>query len=319
MKAEHKKWAKTVAEDMMASFKPGGVKPHLDAKTGELSNASVKRGRNSVTTCAVLFDTGRILHVDNTACHAGLGAYSSSRIGAATPVAITNAVMNNQWLDKQDVISYLDWIANRSPFSSIFITKDAEKMIDEGMIVDTHHPANVVVGALILARGCSEYVSICYTFNRLVEQGVNENLACVMAHTFGCSKGGKELYLQQGHYSGHVLFDRKGVECKGYIDNFVKGNLGNFMEKYSKCKHYDNITDLVKHKYPGRNIKNEIVKFINDWIKNNGQKKEKKLGVENPFAKNIGRNVEDVGKTVAFDKGIVALAEYCKQEWPEVH
>lgn len=317
MKAEYKEWAEIAAKDMMATFE-APTKVVIDAKTGKIGEATTKRNRSNVTTCAVCFEDGRIVHITNTACHAGLGGVGYNYKTKA--VAITNAVMNNGWLKKQDVLNWLDWLANRSPFAKIFITKDAQDMLDNGMIVSTDHPANVVVGALILNRGCSEYKPICHTFNRLSELGVNENLACVMGHTFSCSEGGKEFYPNNGHYAGHVLFDAVGVMNRNNIEAFVKGEFYNLLDNYSTYKGYSKINSLNHCPNPGKEIRGDIIKHINDWIKNDGKPKKVDNVVKNPFAKNIGVNKAGGDyKTLPYDKAIKGLADYLKQEFKEYH
>jgi len=120
-----------------------------------------------------------IVHCRNTACHAGL---DSGSVYDHTPVRVFSTIWPDKALPVPDQYAYLDWLLNRSPYRNVFVSKSAHLALDRGFIVakgDSN--ASHMVGGLVASRRLWEYIGIVGLWARLVEVGVQENLAFFLA------------------------------------------------------------------------------------------------------------------------------------------
>lgn len=75
--------------------------------------------------------------------------------------------------------TYMDYLANRSPYSCAVETKDAQDIWNYGWVISTEHPSNLISSLCTATRHVWEFPARCYAFAKMVEKGVNEDIAFV--------------------------------------------------------------------------------------------------------------------------------------------
>lgn len=78
-------------------------------------------------------------------------------------------------------LAFVDYVANRSVYADVFYTKDARKIIQRPYILHTHFPAAMVIGAAANIRYFVDHPNIPRCFFDLVKEGVDENIAHLLA------------------------------------------------------------------------------------------------------------------------------------------
>ncbi len=142
-----------------------------------------KKSQNVTARYAFIYQNGQIKVNGNTACHAtvmGIGSPEKKKI--ASIVTCINRGRDD--CNEGVAIGYYDWLLNRSPYASAFVTKDARKAHkkDRYVVMDVSVPANLLQGALVATRQTWEHNPVCYTQHKLTQLGVNESVA----HLLGC-------------------------------------------------------------------------------------------------------------------------------------
>jgi hypothetical protein len=199
---------------------------------------------------------------------------------------------------KEVAIKYYDWIANRSPYAEAFVSKDAEQIINDAMVVVTSDvDGRIVVGGLMAARAISELHRIPQVWYDLVENGVHENVAFVFAHLLSTDDKCSSIFLKVQGNSNHTAIYRD-CESDEYYLNFIHGRHRN--HSTLRKENYGYV--IQPHwQVEGHPTKLEVVKDFGKWF--NNLKVEKVVKGTNPFApaKSTTRqlNYKDAIKQVA--------------------
>jgi len=169
-------------------------------------------------------------------CH---GAFSTSNLSRFVPSGNTIEYLlssvQHLLAGKADVIKYFDWLANRSPWADVFVTKDPEDIIKNGWVVDPKFPANFVTSALIATRFVTEsYTDVIYkrfkVYKDILAMGFKEQEAFLFSYYFNRSKDGKSFPVTFTPVSsGHTVIGLDNATesyCRNFLLGEAKGALG---------------------------------------------------------------------------------------------
>lgn len=180
--------------------KPAPPPPKSLAKL--LKEEQDKIGRIVTCSYAIMDDKGVVKYQVNDICHARIRPLSFP--GTLTGVSLmVEAHAKKIRVDSspEEEALYLraiDYILHRSPWSSIYINKDFKNNF--GCVdLDVDRGVNAVACAAIALRTCSEFASNNKVFCALVEAGVNEHVAYIIAHScmnkgVGNNSGGHHVF-----------------------------------------------------------------------------------------------------------------------------
>lgn len=140
----------------------------------------------------------------------------------------------------QNTINWIDYVANRSPYSSAFFTKDALNIIKYPYILNTGYPASMVVGAGSLVRHIFEHPRIVKCWNYLVKLGVDEDMAMLMAHA--SSDRGDDRFDFHTIETFHSPFGY-GF-CEGLARNLLLHRWNKNLEPFAENTRYSPFNDL---------------------------------------------------------------------------
>lgn len=208
----------------------------------ELLTALNKGERRWSNTAAINIIFPDSTHISpNQACHAGLSSnhYDNKKSGS---VAVVSALMQPQkttTLDEEEAYHFLDWLLNRSPYSSTFITKSAdEALYYKAIISSSDHPSNLMAAGLVASRRLWEYPHIARVMVDLSKAGVNEDLAFYLGHIF---RGNFSRTGDNNDWGGcsnaHCSID-PNIMGKEQLFNFLSHEPANLNEWFSKSNHY---------------------------------------------------------------------------------
>lgn len=179
----------------------------------------VFKGRefNDINSFIVIFEDGEEVSYFNAPCYGAL-----SRQECGTEYILSSTYNHKISLSEDKCIKYLDWLLNHSPYSRVFIDKDASECLDRGFVsVSGRTPSNLMLGGLIAVRRLYEYSSVVEAFDILVEGGVKPNLAYLIAHRSRVVEEGSGISFNSfttSHVNLNHSFDKE------YIMNFVNNN-----------------------------------------------------------------------------------------------
>lgn len=204
-------------------------------------------GYTELSCCAMVglaTSDGKLIHSNNTACHAGLHRYDEGKPDFELVVSL-NQVDYGQFLEDEYAVPYIDWLVNRSPYAPAFITKDAESCMEKGYVATTTDvPSNQMVGGFIAQRRLWEYSDMARAWYEFVKAGMNENLAYCMAHSIqstsvnGSIQGGSLAWGKCRR--GHTSLDIGDMGPKA-VKRFVLGEMNIKDPTYRKKNRYGNI------------------------------------------------------------------------------
>lgn len=150
---------------------------------------------------------------------------------------------------------YLHWLINDSAFAESFISKDADQVLQEGLVVNTCDVnGSLLVGGMTALRGMWENNmanNSYYHFNKLVKAGCTEDFAFIMCHGIGV--GGD---FSPHTYGGHSAINFSGLTV-GQVKNFITHNPQEKAEFY-KTNSYIGVHALWRGGYAG--------KSFGDWL-----------------------------------------------------
>ena len=86
---------------------------------------------------------------------------------------------------------YINWLANKSPYAEVFVTKDARDILDNGAIFHTHMPCRWVLQAAIQLRNLWEYPFLCYSWIRM-KRDIGPEAAMILAIHFNARVSGRD-------------------------------------------------------------------------------------------------------------------------------
>lgn len=151
-----------------------------------LKEAQDKEGYIGMCSYAIMNDKGAVKYQVNDICHARIRPYNFP--GKYTCVSLMVQYHSDK-IRKQEspeaealYLRAIDYILHRSPWSSIYINKDFKNNF--GCVdLDVNRGIHAVACAAIALRTCSEYTANNKTFCALVDAGVNEHVAYIIAHS----------------------------------------------------------------------------------------------------------------------------------------
>ena len=239
------------------------------------------------TQALALATEDTICHVGNTACSYGLVNPDLEDAEAIASLTMTKAEQTSLSYTERE--RFMDWLINRSPYAKCIRTNSPKFAVENGIILDTHYPANLVVGAVIAQRLVWEFQSLLKGMLKFIDLGMNEDAAFVLTHQYGIMAN---LRVYESYYAGHTAI-HGGRVTKEYLKGFVQDKPYTEMKSYYEKNTYNNIQklwgndDLLKYDFLKEASRN-VVKVKND--------------VPNPFAKTlkldeVGGNPEEIAKS----------------------
>jgi len=173
------------------------------------------------------------------ACYAPL---SRMRIDGS-PLYIINSVQTDHPKWKKVVPdtrkAFLSYLVERSPYKDIFLIKDVDHIIEYGALCTTKVSANFLVSGLTIMRTLWEYTDVPRFWKKLVDLGVNEDMALLVAHTMG---GAKKITYNQQH-GGHRAFNGSTLYTSE-LQNFLKRKMPGALDNYHDIMTYRKIHGL---------------------------------------------------------------------------
>lgn len=179
-------------------------KPIPPKSLAQLLKEAQDDAQGLIHTCsyAVMNDKGAVKYLVNDICHARIRPYdlSGKYVGVSLMVGAHSDKIRIRQSPEEEAL-YLravDYILHRSPWASIFINKDFKNNF--GCVdLDVNRGVNAVACAAIALRTCSEFESNNKVFCALVEAGVNEHVAYIIAHScmnkgVGNNSGGHHVF-----------------------------------------------------------------------------------------------------------------------------
>lgn len=252
-----------------------------------------------------------------TVCHAALERqyeqHPEDRFAVVNGFQTDYNGMNGagKWGDTslEDKALYLDWLFNRSPYASTFISKNAVRSLNYGFSVsDCATPSNLMAAGLVATRRMWEYPYILRVWVDLTKAGVNENLAYYLAHLASCKVEGTGKISWNNPVYGHCSIDSHvwGVDS---VKNFINNAPKKLNPLYTEDIHYSGYGRMFTEKGSERD---PLYQWINaNFLYKDEQKEEDK----NPFK--AARVVEV--STISYKKGIERMATFATKIMEKVH
>lgn len=188
-------------------------------------------------------------------CHGSLQKYQLINAGVSSPIKyILSSVQSYHYEDK-DVRNYIDWLVNRSPWSSLHVEKNVDNILKLGWVVSTDFPANLVASAMIATRAFTESYtpSICNrfaTYLHILGLGFKEEEALLLSYLFVKGGGSRYSVVFTELVAGHGIFYLSG-EAESYYRNFLLSSPKNLQKlSFKAAKGYDTDVNAV-WKTPG--------------------------------------------------------------------
>lgn len=238
----------------------------------------------------------------NQACHAGLSSLAFSK-------RIVNALMTGKSyatgrvLDKEIELWFVGYILNRSPYAETFITKDAEKALEQRYTVSSgDHPANLVAAGMVALRRLWEYTYVAAAAYSLAKAGVNEDLAFLLGHTVSTSNAPHEGSATSwtGLASGHCSINPAVMGWKE-VQNFLNHKVTKPNPLLSAGANYEGYDAMY-----GEDRANSYYKFVQNEFPYALCHGEVKVNL-NPFTKAIAVKNDN---QVPYAKAIEVMAKW---------
>jgi len=252
-----------------------------------------------------------------TVCHAALEReyeqHPEDRFAVVNGLQTNYNGMNGggKWTDTsvEDKILYLDWLFNRSPYASTFISKNAIRSLNYGFSVsDCATPSNLMAAGLVATRRMWEYPYILRVWVDLTKAGVNENLAYYLAHLSSCKVDGTGKLAWNNPVYGHCSIDshRWGADS---LKNFINNTPKKLNQLYTEDIHYSGYGGMFSNK-------DDVRDPLYVWIDANFPYKDEQKGEDNnPFK---AARVAQVN-TISYKKGIERMATFATKIMEKVN
>lgn len=253
---------------------------------------------DAVACCAAAFDDKAPYVSGTQICHAGLNSDKMEK-----SIAVVSALMkpkDHELLTEEEAYMYLDWLLNRSPYASTFVTKDAyECLISKVVVSNSFTPANLMAAGLVASRRLWEYPVKARVMIDLVKAGVNENLAFYLGHITNCPFNREGKYNLGGHSSAHCSVNTNWFDNEALL-NFMKGKSTYLKKPYHNEVNYYGYDEMHGGKRYG-------VDLVGDWAHNNFPYKPAEIKAANPFGK---AKVGHVDKSCSYDHFIETMKTF---------
>lgn len=235
---------------------------------------------------------------ENRACHAGL-VKCIYQMGK--PLFVVSRVMNDIGrvkLTHREKLVYTDYLINRSPLEEVFYEKDAEEVLStQYFIANCDVPSNKLAAGLISTRYLSETTRIARAFVKIVDAGVDEDIAYILAHMFKFSSDGKV----SKHFNGdaHVAFTVSYWSWKG-VGQWINHSPVGLNESYADNHYYRGIEPMFNRS----SGTSGFYKLIKDW-----SFKKASAGTANPFSKSVKKSSVEYFDESDFLREVKSLEE----------
>lgn len=238
----------------------------------------------------------------NQACHAGLdNEYEGNKQKGS--IAVVSALMKpvGDLLDEEEAYHFLDWLLNRSPYASTFITKSAEEALyTKTTISSSFHPSNLMAAGMVASRRLWEYPMVARVMVALSKAGVNEDLAFYLGHIVRGKFDMKGNFDFAGCLSGHCSIDpciMGGKELLRFLNHDVlKPN-----KTYHESRKYNGY-DAMYGTRSGKDI--SMASFIHSKFPYKGAKEAVNV---NPFPVDLGG---DKNKSTTYEELINRMVDF---------
>jgi hypothetical protein len=262
--------------------------------------------------CLFIDKDGEFEGVANHVCHANLRARGNVKIIINGLMIGTDYGTNPGRVLRPEIeLWFVDYILNRSPYSQIFIEKDAEKALAERVtVVSGDHPGNLVGAGLVALRRLWEYVFIAQAAYDLARQGVNEDLAFYLGHLMRTKNNtsADDSASWDNCQSGHCSLNPAMFRFEN-LRNFLDHNVTNPNSHYSKGGCYSGYDSMYGGEYSE----------VRDYIKVNFPvhlyKEQATAPSLNPFL--AAKPVVGGNNTTTYAKAIEVMATWAKDHLME--
>lgn len=260
---------------------------------------------------AFVYESGEIFVKPGTVCH----AFLSKEPGIVYIVTGLQDGENygdnpGRILAHEVEVWYLDYILNRSPYADTFVTKDAEKALEERLVVsNTEHAGKLTGGAIVALRRLWEHVYVARAAYDLVQAGLNEDLAFLLGH---CIQAPSEINPNttvnwSACLNWHTSIDPNAMNFEA-VKRFMDKNFKVAGDSYYKTGSYRGYSYMY-----GENYNQSLHTYVSNQFPYNLCKEVVAAKTSNnPFlaAKKVG--VERDGKTAPYAKAIEVMAHWAK-------
>ena len=259
-------------------------------RLGKKVHDTFSNDRNHVSVYGLGWADGKVKDLNYVWCHAGL-MYDENRNRKKPLLVIANQVQteySSGWVGKGVLEAYYSFLFHESVFAECYVTKDPSRCIEDGVIVRTDRPANLVVAACIATRQAWEKKSIGMTVVGLIKLGLSPRKAHLAAHSIALAEDGSWV---SKCFVGHVAV-LVGYMDKRSVSNFLSGYLNKTEElnvkTYEEARTYSGIPYMWGQKPRGTGLgirqQGEFSKARTDYdpfglIKTVGTLPKKKLSV----------------------------------------
>lgn len=170
-----------------------------------------EEGDEGLQNFVFIQDDGEVIKYLHRACYMPISYYEKWNKNSKYLIDFVN---HTRYKDCKDILEgfeygYMDWILNRSPWTSIFRTRSAKVAIDKGIICRVDKPSNFIVGGLMAIRYIYESPQIVRLFGELVAGGVDENTAMIVAQYSSCDEERKTFSMSSYGPAGHSSFEHQ--------------------------------------------------------------------------------------------------------------
>lgn len=235
----------------------------------------------------------------------GAGCFGSIYTGRVKGcVAILNRMVkfdNHKHVDMQR--NHYDWLANRSPWSDSFISKDADEVMKTGwMVLQTSLPNNYVMGGLITTRNMWETTYIMSGMAQLVQEGCDENLAWLIANFTGCGiSKDRQISFRNYPINGHTALDGMLI-YRNVISNFFNKKVVKagplFIENQMYLGEGHSVNTIWGENNGSKTIKDICKKYLPECITLDAWGTKTESWDVNILVKAIGKNSDAIVKEI---------------------
>lgn len=271
----------------------------INARDAMLKALNNKERHWTQCACVAIVNTEKHIISTNQACHYGLkeGVISNA-------VATVSGLMKppeGETLGEDEAILFLDWLLNRSPYASTFITKSAhEALFHKAIISDAFTPSNLMAAGLVASRSLWEFPIHGRVFCDLAKAGVNEDLAFFLAHLYSGTFNHTGKVSFGTYRAGHCAMN-PGVMGKAELKNYLEHNVIKPNNNFNESRNYSGYDGMYgSSRAP-----------IKDWIHDNFPYKKVVAAakVANPFPKDKLAHGDD-GKGCSYEDLIKGAVEF---------
>lgn len=215
-----------------------------------LKEEAKAKGPVHICSYALEFENGKHRLQVNDVCHYRV-RYNERDEGVIKNLALSLEHAPDQ-LGKKDLADYrkyTDYIINRSPWASCFLTKSVSAAFNAGILMNVDKPLSQVAGACVALREGIEFDDKLDMFMLMKKKGYHEHTAYLMSFVFRVRKDGKFNY--GSYHGGHqsmagdrnweqvVEFFKKGfrdLQEKPYREKGNTYEIHNAVADYSRLK-----------------------------------------------------------------------------------